>query len=72
MLTTIKGVYKNGQIILEEAPPTTKEVEVLVTFTEKIGLGSEKKERKAGFGIGMVTYISPDFDQPLQDLKDYM
>ncbi len=36
MLTTIKGVYNQGQITLEETPANIKDpVEVNVTFTEK-------------------------------------
>jgi hypothetical protein len=33
MLGAIKGIYKNGQVILEETPETEGPVEVLVTFT---------------------------------------
>ena len=25
-----------------------------------------------GLGKGMITYIAPDFDEPLDDMKDYM
>ncbi len=71
MLTTIKGIYNNGEITLEEKPVITQPVEVLVTFVEEVKENG-KKPLKAGFGKGMVTYISPDFDEPLDDLKDYM
>ena len=36
MLTTIKGVYNNGSIILEETPEVNRPVEVLVTFIKPI------------------------------------
>ena len=26
----------------------------------------------AGLGKGMITFIAPDFDAPLEDLKEYM
>jgi len=71
MLTTIKGIYNNGEITLEEKPAVQEPVKVLVTFVEEekpIG----KKPLEFGFGKGMVKYISPDFDEPLDDLKDYM
>ena len=29
-------------------------------------------ERKLGSGKGLVTYIAPDFDEPLEDLAEYM
>ncbi|MEE7627558.1 hypothetical protein V3O24_15415 [Methylobacter sp. Wu8] len=34
MYTTINGIYDNGHIILEEAPPTKKRMKVLITFVE--------------------------------------
>jgi hypothetical protein len=72
MLTTIKGVYNNGAIILEETPPTNKPVNVLVTFTESLS-EDKPKDRQFGIGKGIVTYISPDFDEPVDEqLKDYM
>jgi hypothetical protein len=71
MLTTIKGIYDNGQIILEEAAPTNEKVEVLVTFSEKV-VKKELSDRAFGSGKGMVTYMAEDFNDPLDDLKDYM
>jgi len=73
MLTTIKGIYNNGEITLEEKPAVTKPMQVIVTFMEEEVKPSGKKPlRRAGFGKGTVTYISPDFDEPLDDLKEYM
>ncbi|MDI9366624.1 MAG: DUF2281 domain-containing protein [Flavobacterium sp.] len=74
MLTTIKGIYSNGQITLTEpAPITTTDTEVLVTFTENIPVATiPLKPRKAGFGKGTFTYMASDFNEPLDDLKDYM
>jgi hypothetical protein len=72
MLTTIKGVYNQGQIILDETPTNvTEPIEVYVTFTEKKEPATKKK-MEFGFGKGMVTYMSDDFNEPLEDLKDYM
>jgi hypothetical protein len=72
MLTTIKGIYNNGEITMEEKPKITQPAKVLVTFVEEVEPDEKKKPRKAGYGKGTVTYISPDFDEPLEDLKDYM
>ena len=33
---------------------------------------SKKSKRKIGSGKGLVTYIAPDFDKPLEDLAEYM
>jgi prevent-host-death family protein len=33
---------------------------------------SKKSKRKLGLGKGLVTYIAPDFDEPLEDLAEYM
>lgn len=71
MLATIKGVYENGKITLEETPPSFERSEVLVTFTSA-GSASRKKKRVFGIGKGIVKHISKDFDAPLDDLKDYM
>jgi len=72
MLTTIKGVYDNGVITLEEQPAVTGQVEVLVTFTENLASTNQKQKRKFGFGKGSVLYMAPDFNAPLNDLKEYM
>ena len=72
MLTTIKGVYNNGSIILEETPEVNRPIEVLVTFVKPIAEDSHKKPFVFGAGKGMVTSISDDFNEPLEDLKDYM
>ena len=70
MLTTIQGTYKNGFIVLDEQPPTVKPVKVLVTFTQEIVSDNDLSEtkRKAGFAKGTILYMSPDFDDPIDDL----
>lgn len=35
MYTAIKGIYVNGQIVLQEKPPTEKNSRVLVVFVEE-------------------------------------
>ncbi len=72
MLTTIEGTYENGQIVLKEKPKDIAKAEVIVVFTEKI---AEKKDTltKRPFGISKGAFtLSDDFDEPLDDLKDYM
>ena len=31
-----------------------------------------KRLREPGFAKGMVTYVADDFDEPLDDMKEYM
>jgi antitoxin (DNA-binding transcriptional repressor) of toxin-antitoxin stability system len=52
-------------IITENQLPVAK----LVTEQPKPQL----KQRPApGLGKGMITFIAPDFDAPLEDMKEYM
>ncbi len=71
MLATVTGTYKNGQIILdEELPIKTNTAKVIVTVVEEI----EKPEipiRTPGLMKGAF-WISDDFNDPIDDLKDYM
>ena len=71
MLSTIKGYYDHGQIILEETPPVKNKTEVMVTFlideTEKKVTG----KRKLGGLEGKVP-LPDNFNDPLDDLQEYM
>ncbi len=88
MYISVKGIYENGQVTLNEESPTQDKVEVIVTFLPKeeeqapkkgARLGSlAKKERKPGSLArlgereGKTYSIPDDFNEPLDDLKDYM
>lgn len=77
MYTAIKGTYENGKIIFEETPPTTEKTKVVVMFMPD---EDEQKQKKRTPGslkrLGNLTgkkYSLPDnFNEPLDDLKDYM
>lgn len=81
MLTAITGIYTNGQVILETLPKVIKQAKVLVIFEEEtVGVPTvgvtvvpQKSLKKRTFGIskGMIE-MTPDFDEPLDDLKEYM
>ncbi len=72
MLTAIKGIYQNGRVILEEPAPTNETVPVLVTFLEKEEQpGNLKPKRVIGSLEGKIS-IPDDFNEPLDDLKEYM
>lgn len=71
MFTTIKGVYDQGKIILKEEPPVTSKTDVIITFLSDEPDEGIKKLRIPGSLKGKVT-IPDDFNEPLNDLKDYM
>ena len=71
MLTTIKGYYDEGQIILKEPSPVKTKTEVMVTFLTEEQNTSAIKKRKLGGLEGLVN-LPDDFNEPLDDLKDYM
>ena len=82
MLTAVRATYENGQIIWDEQPPVQKKTKVVVTFLEEdtlsqpnpaggaVRLGSLKK-RQGGSMKGQI-HVPDDFNEPLDDLKDYM
>lgn len=70
MLTTIKGIYNNGNITLAEAPPVQTTTQVIVTFLTE-DENSSVKTRTPGGLKGKVT-IPEVFNEPLEDLKEYM
>ncbi|SJM89488.1 conserved hypothetical protein [Crenothrix polyspora] len=84
MYTAIKAIYENGQIIFQEQPPTTKKTNVIVMFIkdEPENVENQHKgtspERQPGslLRLGAAqnkTYNIPDdFNDPLDDLKEYM
>lgn len=71
MLTTIKGYYEKGKILLDEPAPVSAKTQVIVTFlTEDINHNTPRKRIPGGLK-GKVT-IPDDFNDPLEDLQDYM
>ena len=50
-------------VITEDRRPVAK----LVGESPKLGL-----RPPPGLGKGMITFIAPDFDAPLEDMKEYM
>ncbi|WP_299287220.1 hypothetical protein [uncultured Mucilaginibacter sp.] len=70
MLTTIKGIYDNGKIVLDEMPPTKNKSKVVVTFLEEVQPFPVAK-RRLGSLKGKIS-IPDNFNDPLDDLNDYM
>lgn len=77
MYTSIKGIYENGTLTLLEPVPNLEKSNVLVTF-----LSEEKTkviEKRIPGGLlrlahlqGKQMSIPNDFNEPLEDLNDYM
>lgn len=73
MLTTIKGVYDHGKITLTEPPPNTTKADVMVTFLPTEEKIAQKEKQKIILGMLDGKIILPeDFNEPSDDLKDYM
>ncbi|WP_138482672.1 hypothetical protein [Dyadobacter bucti] len=77
MYTAIKGIYENGVLTFTETPPTTRKSEVVVLFMEEATKShTEPNSPKKGVVLGSHANkgysIPDDFNQPLDDLKDYM
>ena len=66
MLTSVEGIFEDGRIILNEIPPVKNKTKVVVTF-----LSESFPKRRLGSLKGKIG-IPDDFNEPLDDLKDYM
>jgi hypothetical protein len=73
MLTTIKGVYDHGEITLTEPAPVKTKTDVMVTFlsSEEKVASNGKQRITLGLLAGKIR-LPDDFNEPLDDLKDYM
>lgn len=71
MLTTVKGVYQDGVVLLDEKPKGKKGAKVIVTFLEDNSSNNEDNRVILGTLKGKVS-LPEDFNEPLEDLKDYM
>ena len=74
MYAAIKAIDENGQIILQETPPTTEKTNVIVMFIkeEPIKNNPLKKGVTIGSLAGKGYQIPDDFNEPLADLNEYL
>lgn len=77
MSVTVTGTYKNGQVILDEEQLSVKSdnAKVIVTLVEEASEKQEKPKRQFGRLKGAFAdpyWSSKEFNEPLDDLKDYM
>ncbi|WP_426668575.1 DUF2281 domain-containing protein [Mucilaginibacter sp. McL0603] len=70
MLTAIKGYYEKGKIIMNEDAPVKSKTDVIITFLTKDDENTAGKRIPGGLK-GKVS-LPDDFNEPLDDLKDYM
>ena len=71
MFATIKGYYEEGQIFLEEEAPVKSKTEVIITFLAE-GAKNKGIQKRVPGGLKGKVAIPDDFNEPLDDLKDYM
>lgn len=69
-MVILKATYRNGVIELDQPLPVEFEGKQIQLQVEEITTVS-KKRRKAGSLAGQI-WIAPDFDEPLDDFKEYM
>ena len=71
MFAAIKGYYEQGQIFLEEEAPVESKTEVIITFLTE-GIKNTGIQKRVPGGLKGKVAIPDDFNDPLDDLKDYM
>ena len=69
-MLTVLGTYQKGRLILYEPVDTSREYKVLVTFVDDFAV-TQKPKRVIG-GLKGKIWLSDDFNEPLDDLKEYM
>ncbi|WP_262245731.1 antitoxin AF2212-like protein [Parapedobacter soli] len=77
MYTAIKGVYENGVLRLLEPVRGIKKADVVITFLNEERLNSKKVRKPGGLlrlqhHKGKLLDIPEDFNDPIEDMKDYM
>jgi hypothetical protein len=74
MSVTIKAIFENGQVKLQEPAPTEENVPVIVTFPDENKVVEEKhfqkNEIKFGSLAGKIS-VPENFDDELEELKEY-
>lgn len=75
MYTSISGLFENGQLTLLERAPTSKKSKVVITFLEEVDVpesaSHKPAKRRLGGLEGKIT-LPDDFNEPLDDLTEYM
>jgi hypothetical protein len=73
MLTAVKATYENGQIIWQEKPAIKDGTAVIVTYMDEEAEPQNPPLKGVRLGSWQGKYSLPDdFNDPLDDLADYM
>ena len=77
MYTAVKGIYENGVLKFTETPPSVEKSEVVILFMDEQKEGEFlDKKPKTGLVLGSLAEkgfkLPDDFNDPIDDLKDYM
>ena len=70
MVTTIRGYYEEGRVVLIETPPIKTRTDVIVTFLSDDNKPQRLQKRIPGGLKGKVN-IPDDFNDPLDELNEY-
>ena len=62
MFPTVKGIYRDGNIILSEEPPVTSKADVIVTFLTEERQETPKPKRVLGGLEGKIS-VPDDFNE---------
>lgn len=72
MSLTIKGIFENGKIVLDELPPSNKKMPVKIIFPDiENAIPLKNNEIKFGSLKGKIS-VPEDFDDELDVLNEYM
>ena len=70
MFPAIKGYYDKGQIFFSENPPVSAKTNVIITFLQEEEAPASPK--RIWNSLKGKIFVSDSFDDPLDELKDYM
>lgn len=71
MLTSIKGYYEKGKVVLSEQPPVLDKTEVIITFLTEKHLSTVEPKRVLGTLANRIK-TPDDFNEPLNAMKEYI
>lgn len=75
MYTAVNGIYEDGHLTLTERPPTTRRSRVVVLFLDEQKEITQDVASRVGVSLGSLEgkySIPDDFNEPLDDLNDYV
>lgn len=70
MLTSVKGYFEDGKIVLNEEVSFPEKTEVIVIFLDEDK--PDKSNLRIPGGLKGKVGLPDDFNEPLEDLKEYM